>query len=237
MTISTTATTAASNGTEKHTQGLLRVGIIGCGEITQVAHIPNLNHMSDKFVTTYLCDVSQETLEHCAAKVTPSRPRLTKDAETLCASDEVDVVLVANANAFHVPHARLALQHHKYCLLEKPAAMSYRDMDALIEAEAASRGKVFVGYMRRFATAFLEAVDVVGGLADIQYIRVRDIIGPNSNFVSQSGTFPKRFTDVAKEDVEDLMRRDDDMVQHALESEFGVEATPSSKQMLRLLGG
>jgi predicted dehydrogenase len=110
------------------------------------------------------------------------------------------------------PNACLALKYHKYCLIEKPAAMNYRDMDELIQAEAASRGKVFVGYMRRFATAFLEAVDVVGDLADIQYIRVRDIIGPNSNFVSQSGTFPKRFIDVARDDVEDLMRRDDDMV-------------------------
>lgn len=220
-----------------HAKPILRVGIIGCGEISQVAHIPNLNHMSDKFTTTYLCDVSQQALAHCASKVAPKTPKTTADAEELCASDDVDVVLVASADAFHVPHALLALKHDKYCLLEKPAALSYRDIDTLIEGEATSKGKIFVGYMRRYAAAFLEAVEEVGGLGKIQYARVRDIIGPNDNFVQQSGTFPKKFTDIAKADGDELGTRTEELLQHALKAEFGVEVTASSKLMLRILGG
>jgi predicted dehydrogenase len=227
----------STNGTGRLTNRILRVGIIGCGEISQVVHIPTINFMSDKFVTTYLCDVSEGALLHCAAKVLPKPPRTTKDAELLCASDEVDVVLVANADAFHVAHAILALRNNKYCLLEKPAALTYRDIDGLIDAESASKGKVFVGYMRRYATAFLEAVQEVGGLNKIQYARVRDIIGPNSDFVNQSGTFPKKFHDIAQSDIDDLTNRTDEMVHHALKAEFGVEVTPASQLMLRLLGG
>lgn len=223
--------------TNGHSRPILRVGIIGCGEISQVAHIPNINYMSDKFMTTYLCDVSEQALAHCAAKVAPRQPRITKDAEMLCASDEVDVVLVASASALHVPHALLALRYDKYCLLEKPAALSYRDIDAVIKAEGSSKGKVFVGYMRRYATAFLEAVKEVGGLEKIMYARVRDIIGPNSVFVSQSGTFPKKFDDISKADRDDLTTRDNEVIRHALKAEFGVEAKPSLESMLRLLGG
>ncbi len=224
-------------GSKGHAATILRVGIIGCGEITQVAHIPNINFMSDKFVTTYLCDVSEQALLHCASKVAGLTPRTTTDAEQLCASDEVDVVIIANANSFHVSHAIVALRYDKYCLLEKPAALNYRDIDSLAAAEASSKAKVFVGYMRRYASAFLEAVQEVGGLQKIQYARVRDIIGPNSDFVNQSGTFPKRFCDIAQADTDELARRDEEMVQQALREEFGVQVTPSSKLMLQLLGG
>jgi predicted dehydrogenase len=193
--------------------------------------------MSHKFATTYLCDVSEQALQHSASKVAGIAPKTTTDAEQLCASDEVDVIIIANATAFHVPHAILALKYDKYCLLEKPAALNYRDIDSLIQAEASSKGRVLVGYMRRYASAFLEAVQEVGGLSKIQYARVRDIIGPNSDFVSQSGTFPKRFCDMAQADSDQLVRRDEEMAQQALKEEFGVQVTPSSKLMLQLLGG
>lgn len=223
-----------ANGTAKP---ILRVGLIGCGEISQVAHIPNLNHMSDKFVTTYLCDVSQQALLHCAAKVAPGSPKTTTDADTLCSSEDVDVVIIATADAFHVSHAILALKYDKYCLLEKPAALNYRDIDILSKAESSSKGKVFVGYMRRYSLAFLEAVKEVKEIKNIRYARVRDIIGPNSDFVDQSGTFPRRFDDISKDDIDELNERKEDMFEQALTKEFDVEATPSSKFMLRLLGG
>ncbi|KAH6611693.1 hypothetical protein C7974DRAFT_370719 [Boeremia exigua] len=225
-----------TNGVNGHSKRILRVGIIGCGEITQVSHIPTLGFSSDKFAIKYLCDISENALAHCAAKISPP-PKTTKHADELCASDEVDVVVIANADPFHVPHALLSLQYNKYCLLEKPAALNYRDIDALVAAEATSQGKVFVGYMRRYAPAFLEAIQEVGGLDNVHYARVRDIIGPNSAFVDQSGTFPKKFNDFAQSDVDELKKREADMVQQALNAEFGVEVTPASQMMLRILGG
>ena len=228
---------AANSSSSNENNKILRVGIIGCGEVVQVVHIPTINYMSDKFVTTYLCDVSNQALSICAAKVPgPHPPQTTTNPEELCASDNVDVVLIASTNAYHVSHALLALKHNKYCLLEKPAAMNYRDMDTLIEAEASSKGKVLVGYMRRYAAAFLEAVQEVGGLSKIQYARVRDIIGPNPTFVAQSATFPKKFDDLTQEVLDEAQTKDDEMIEHALKAEFGVEVTSSSKRMLWWLG-
>jgi predicted dehydrogenase len=105
------------------------------------------------------------------------------------------------------------------------------------DAEKKSKGKIFVGYQRRYAQAFLDAVEEVGGLGKIQYARVRDIIGPNSTFVAQSATFPKKFGDFRKEDEEAMGAVQEDQVQQALENEFGVEVTRSSKDFLVLLGG
>jgi len=236
------ATDGTANGTINGTNGpsepkILRVGIIGCGEISQVAHIPIINFLSHKFQTTYLCDISSQALAHCATKVQGGRPTTTTNAEELCASLDVDVVLIANSDAFHVPHGVLALKHDKYCLIEKPAALCYKDLDALVAAEKTSKGRVFVGTMRRYATAFLDAVEEVGGMKEIQYARVRDIIGPNSTFVEQSGTFPKKFTDFKKEDSDELKKRENEIVECALRDEFNVADTSDSRLMLRLLGG
>jgi predicted dehydrogenase len=217
---------------------ILRVGIIGCGEVSQVVHIPNLNALRDWFQTTYLCDISQQALLHCKTKVSGSlQPKTTTNAEELCASSEVDVVLIANADAYHVPHALLALKNNKYCLLEKPAALCFRDIDSLIAAEKESQGKILVGTMRRYASSLEDAIEEIGGMDQIRYARVRDIIGQNALFVSQSGMFPKRFDDFSEQDTQDRVARESDMHEQALREEFGVPVTEASRDMLRLLGG
>jgi len=217
-------------------QPILRVGIIGCGEIAQVAHIPTFNSLAEKFRVTYLCDVSRQALEYSAQRVVGAAPQTTTTAEHLTSSPDVDVVLVSNANAFHVPHAILALKHNKHVLVEKPLALNYEDLDRLVEAEKQSQGKVFVGYMRRYAPAFLDALAEVGS-NKIQYVRVRDIIGRNDQFVSQSCTFPKKFSDFSKVDSENLQSLDKAMLEQMLVYEIGVEASDSNKLMLNLLGG
>ncbi|CCF44159.1 oxidoreductase [Colletotrichum higginsianum] len=216
---------------------VLRVGIIGCGEITQVNHISNLNFLYERYQTTYLCDISQQALAHCARKVQGGTPKTTSDAAELCSSPDVDVVLIANADAYHVDHGILALQNDKYVLIEKPVSVCFRDLDLLIEAEKKSKGKVMVGTMRRFATAFTDAVEEVGGMDKIQYARVRDIIGPNSTFVDQSGTFPLKFSDYSEADTNDRVKREEDIFEQALGKEFGVPVTSNSQTMLRILGG
>jgi predicted dehydrogenase len=215
---------------------ILRVGIIGCGEVAQVAHIPNFNLLSHLYQTTYLCDVSKDALEHSANMVQGGRPNTTTNAEELCSSDDVDVVLICHADEYHVIHGILSLKYDKWVLIEKPLALCFRDISELISAEKTSKGKVFVGTMRRFAPAFLEAVQEVGGMEKILYARVRAIIGPNSNFVGQSGTYPKKFTDYRSEDIKDRLSRNADIVECALRDEFGVAITEDSIRMLHILG-
>ncbi|KAJ5901959.1 Oxidoreductase N-terminal [Penicillium taxi] len=215
---------------------IVQVGIIGCGEITQVAHIPTLGFLSHRFQVTYLCDVSQGALNHCQAKVIGPRPKITVDVEELCASDDVDVVIIANSDAFHVPHTMIGLKYNKFVFVEKPMALSLKDADLIIEAEKKSAGKVMIGYMRRYATAFLDAVKEIGSLEKINYARVRDIVGPNSTFVGQSGTFPRSFQDHRQSDIENLSYKTNDFIQQALCEELKIPNTPDLALMWRHLG-
>lgn len=197
-----------------------------------------LNLMSEWFHVTYLCDVSEQALKHCASRVAGDRrPLLTTKAEELCASPDVDAVVVCNATAYHPHHAALALKHDKHVFIEKPVALSYRDLDMIEAAAAKSKGSVFVGYMRRYAPAFLQAIAEVGDASKIQYARVRDIIGPNSSFVDQSGTFPKKFSDFKQEDTDEMKALDEDTNIQALVHEFGVPLNDETRRMLMILGG
>ncbi|KAL4887385.1 hypothetical protein BJY04DRAFT_175795 [Aspergillus karnatakaensis] len=215
---------------------IVRVGVIGCGEIAQVSHIPTFNFLSDYFQVTYLCDISTNALEHCKRKVAGQPPKITKSAEELCSASEVDAVLVCNATAYHTEHALLALKNDKPVLVEKPLTSSYKDIEQLQAAERASKGRLMVGYMRRYAPAFLDAIAEIGGISQIQYARVRDIIGPNATFVGQSGTFPRRFDDYEPEDSRAAKDKDRTAADEALTT-YGVPANDLTRRMLMVLGG
>ncbi|KAL5343116.1 hypothetical protein BJX70DRAFT_207861 [Aspergillus crustosus] len=215
---------------------IVRVGVIGCGEIAQVSHISTFNFLSDYFQVTYLCDISTNALNHCSRKVAGPPPKTTKSADELCSSPEVDAVLVCNATAYHTEHALLALKNDKSVLVEKPLTSSHADIELLQAAEKRSKGRLVVGYMRRYAPGFLDAVAEIGGISQIQYARVRDIIGPNAAFVGQSGTFPKRFDDYSPEDSQAATDKDRNDADEALAS-YGVAANDQTRRMLMLLGG
>ncbi|KAH8901558.1 NAD binding Rossmann fold oxidoreductase [Thozetella sp. PMI_491] len=214
----------------------VNVGLIGCGEVAQVVHIPTLSYMSDWFRVTYICDVSAAAMEQSAARLHGS-VKSTRDPSELCASPDVDIVMVINSDEYHAAHAILALQNGKHVFVEKPLALSKRDVLAIADAESKSKGSVMVGYMRRYAAPFEDAVNEIGGMDKILYARVRDIIGPNSTFVSQSATFPKKFTDFAPEDIADKDARAQEIVATALAEDCGnVPVTADSTFMWRMLG-
>ncbi|KAF3912376.1 Alpha-N-acetylgalactosaminidase [Arthrobotrys entomopaga] len=217
---------------------VIRIGLIGCGEVAQVVHIPTLNFLSLKFTITYLCDISPQSLQFCAERVAGSnRPKTTHDARELCSSPDVDAVFVCSSDAVHTLHGVLALEHDKHVLIEKPLALCQRDANELIEAEKKSKGKVFVGYMRRYASAFIDAINEIGGTEGIQYVKVRDIICQNSVFINQSATFPRKFTDISSQAAKEYLNREQSMIHQALSVDMGLEVTTERTTMLRLLGG
>ena len=79
----------------------LRVGIVGCGEVTQIVHLPSIAQLPGRFVVTALCDVSRKVLDAVGDRWQVAN-RYT-DYHALAESPDVDVVLVANPNAYHAP--------------------------------------------------------------------------------------------------------------------------------------
>lgn len=175
------------------TPAILRVGIIGAGEVAQCVHLPTLALLSHLFSVTAICDISEASIAHTAKKFNIAKS-YTK-AEELCADANVDVVFVLTSDEFHATQAITALQYNKHVLIEKPVSLSLPSAQRILHAEKGSQGRVFVAYMRRYASALQTFLEELPSRDEIRFVRVRDIIGPNATFVGQSGTFPERFTD------------------------------------------
>ncbi len=77
-----------------------------------------------------------------AADATTHNLRAFETAEALCASPDIDAILITSPDALHLADAQLAFAHNKPVLCEKPLASKAADADAMLAAANAS-GKLF----------------------------------------------------------------------------------------------
>ncbi|MEM7022245.1 MAG: Gfo/Idh/MocA family oxidoreductase [Pseudomonadota bacterium] len=172
----------------------LRVGIVGCGVVAQIIHTPTLRELPELFRITALCDVSPSVLAAVGAEHPDAA--LHEDATDLVRSSDVDVVLVANPHVYHAEVALMAMAAGKHVLVEKPMCITLNEADQLLSAEEKAGVIVQVGYMRRYAPAFVEAVKRTAGLRDeIILARVHDVIGPNATIIDSTSRL-HRATDI-----------------------------------------
>ncbi len=159
----------------------LRVGVVGCGEVTQILHLPSLYQLSHLFEVTALCDISPTALNG-VGDVWGIQRRYS-DYHELATDTEIDVVLVANPNVDHAETILAAARAGKHVLVEKPMCMTLEEADLVIAAEREMGVTIQVGYMRRYAPAFVEACQHVAALDSIRFARIHDFLGENRQFI------------------------------------------------------
>ncbi|MFL5655943.1 MAG: Gfo/Idh/MocA family oxidoreductase [Ktedonobacteraceae bacterium] len=208
----------------------VKVGLVGLGEIAQIVHLPILQAYSDLFEIAALCDISQELLAALGERYhVPSEHRYTDYRDI--AIQDLDAILVLNSDEYHTDSALAALQHGKHVLVEKPMCLTRQEAEAIIKACDEAGVQVMVGYMRRYAPAFVQAVEQVRALEKINYARVRDIIGQNAQFVEQSSVV-LRPKDIPQEAMQDRAERASRLVKAAIG-----DAPPELVRTYRLLCG
>jgi predicted dehydrogenase len=162
----------------------IRVGVVGCGEVTQIIHLPTLAQLADRFEVTALCDVSRSVL-HGVADAWGVERRF-EDLHALVAAPGVDVVLVANPDPFHAEATLAGIAAGKDVLVEKPMCLGLRECDEIVAAAEAAGTIVQVGYMRRHAQALAEAKRALDQLGEIRFARVHDVIGHNHLIIERT---------------------------------------------------
>ncbi len=151
---------------------VLRVGVVGCGEIAQVAHLPLLQELP-YYEVTALCDLSEKILDYLGK--TYSITNLYTDYKDLVSSDDVDIVLVTTRD--HAPITLAALNAGKHVFTEKPMCFNLSEADAIVKAEKENGVKLLVGTMKRYDPAFQYILPLIKELDDIHLIRVHDYGG------------------------------------------------------------
>ena len=146
----------------------VRIGVVGCGAIAQVHHLPNLTALPDQFEVAGVCDVSPSAAADAARRFRV--PRHVTDYRDLLAAD-VDALLLCHTDP-KTEAAVAALEAGKHLFIEKPICFSLPEIDAMIAAQRAAGTVAQAGYMKVYDPAFELAQRAVREMGEIRFVQV-----------------------------------------------------------------
>lgn len=145
-----------------------KVAVVGCGMISNSAHIPAIQALKDRMKLVGVADNRPE-----AAKATGERLSVPyyPDIDALLDAQKPDLVVIATSNATHVPYSLKALSAGASVVCEKPIALKYRDVVALYEAARENGVSYFPGQTSRFKQSMMSIMEFaqMGMFGDIYY--------------------------------------------------------------------
>lgn len=136
---------------------MVRVGIIGCGKIAQVRHLPEYRDNMDAELVGYYdfnCERAAEIAKKYGGKVYAS-------VDELLADKDIDAVSVCVANNAHAEVSIKALKAGKHVLCEKPMAATIEECEAMEKAARESGRYLMIGQNQRLAKAHMKARELL----------------------------------------------------------------------------
>jgi predicted dehydrogenase len=125
----------------------VRVGVIGLGAVTQIAHLPALAAREDVELVG-LCDADRGKARALAARF---RVRdVFDDIEDLLGDARPEAVVIATPNHLHEIHASIALSSGAAVLCERPLALTTDGVNRLLAAQRRSGRPLVVGMNHRY---------------------------------------------------------------------------------------
>ncbi|MCC5975807.1 MAG: Gfo/Idh/MocA family oxidoreductase [Rubellimicrobium sp.] len=137
---------------------LQRIGVLGCGPIAQAAHFESCTKARNATLHA-ICDVADDLRERMAATHAPARQYADYDA--MLADPDLEAVIIATSDAFHIPAAARALAAGKHVLCEKPLATSIEEAESLRGQDPALT--LQIGHMKRYDPGLQAAKAFIDG--------------------------------------------------------------------------
>lgn len=147
--------------------GKLRVGVIGCGGIAQMMHLPTLAERPDLFEIVALADISEAALNAVGERYHVTAR--SRDLLDVAKNPNVDAVFVLSSGR-HNAALEAAYAAGKHVFVEKPLGFGRPETESLARAARAARGFTMVGYHKRFDPAYLAAAALVKSMPDLRYV-------------------------------------------------------------------
>jgi predicted dehydrogenase len=152
----------------------MQFGIIGCGTIAQIMHLP------------YVAEIP-ETEPYALVDPAPDRTETLGDwygidhrfesTEAMLneISDDLDAVIVSTPINQHADVVEQVLDANISTLVEKPLAVSVEDANRMVAVAERSEATAMVGYMRRYDPAYETAKEEIENLDRIDLVSAYDV--------------------------------------------------------------
>lgn len=128
---------------------MLKIGILGCGKIAQVRHIPEYADNPNCELVGFF-NPTKSRAEDMAAKY---GGKAYDTAEELLADPAIDTVSVCAANNAHAELTIKALKAGKHVLCEKPMAISLADCEEMVKVAKEEGKLLMIGQNQRLTRA------------------------------------------------------------------------------------
>ncbi len=200
----------------------LRVGVIGCGGIAQMMHLPFLFGMPDLFRIDALCDLSPGVVNVMGVRFqVPEKARFLHYQDLI--AQDLDAVLVLTGGD-HYSQVLAALKSGKHVFVEKPLCFSLSEADELIAAAAQADRVLQVGYMKRYDPGYLYGLQCVKQMTGIRYVQINTLHPSEDDYLAIHNLV--RFNDIPSDVIQALRQADDRRIVEAVG-----DVSPSLKAM------
>lgn len=151
---------------------MIRIGIVGCGEIAKSKHIRALRQFPDRCEVTALLSAHPESARQVQREMLP-HALVYESMEDLLSRGGIDAVHICTPNSSHCALTLQALAAGKHVMCEKPMAETYADACRMIEAAHRSGKSLSVSYQNRFRDDSLALYEArrAGDLGEIYFAR------------------------------------------------------------------
>jgi predicted dehydrogenase len=206
-----------------------RIGVIGCGLIAQIMHLPHLKELHELFEIVALCDVSPGTLRYVGDYYGVGK-RFTNYRDLL--KEPMDAVAIFSADS----HGQVmvgALTEGKHVFAEKPMCFTLREADEILAAQKKAGTVCMLAYMKRYDPGFRYAQPIIQRLKDLQAIHIT-ILHPSE--VNQVGHLDaRRFPDVPPEAQARLRTEQDGLIREVIGDFTSLERRVFANNLLSTL--
>ena len=204
----------------------VRVGVVGCGLIAQVMHLPYLTELEDRFEIAALCDISEPVASECARRYGVGRTYTRW--QDLVADGGLDAVMILTSGS-HAPVAVAAAQAGLHVFTEKPMCLSVAEGREMLAAARAADVRLMVGTMKRYDPAYERLAELLPDVDDLRLVRVTTLESPFEPYVAHQ---PLVKPSGVPQDVVDALRAEEEEI---LDSVVGAGASADDRDSYRFI--
>lgn len=157
---------------------MIKIGLIGCGIVTQKAHIPALIRDS-RFSIKALCRRNQEKLKSLSLQFPEAF--IFEDYKKMIDNSDLDCVLVATDVDNHLDITQYAIDNGLFVLVEKPVDSKSDNIRRFLEMNDSNLSKIMVAFNKRFYPSMFKLSEYK------KQKKFSKVIGGNIIFTTQQG--------------------------------------------------
>src|SRR5262249_52843333 len=143
----------------------LRIGVVGCGAIAQIMHIPYLVDY-EQFELVALADASRPVLDAVGDRYKIARRYV--DWREMFAQEDIEAVALLHSGSHH-DTTIAALDANKHVFVEKPIAWNVREAEEVAARAAKSDRTVQIGYHKLYGPAIPYVKEQIKKMHDLGF--------------------------------------------------------------------